>query len=70
MEESVSERKYDNNEKTKREKRQNSQVALLLMIWRKVQVKEMMTKIKIYDEGENESETTDSESTTMDRVEE
>ena len=36
MEEGVSERKDDKNEKLTSEKRQNSQMTLLLMIWRKV----------------------------------
>ena len=36
MEEGVSEKKVDKNEKLMREKRQNAQMTLLLMIWRKV----------------------------------
>ena len=36
MEEVVSEIKDDKNEKTMRKKRQNAQMALLLMIWRKL----------------------------------
>ena len=36
MEKGVSERKNDKNEKPRRKKRQNAQMTLLLMIWRKV----------------------------------
>ena len=36
MEEGASEKKDDRNEKMVREKRQNSQMTLLLMIWRQV----------------------------------
>ena len=36
MEEGVSDRKYDKNEKMMREKRQNSQMTPPLLIWRKV----------------------------------
>ena len=36
MEKGVSERKNDKNEKLMSEKRQNAQMALLLMVWRKV----------------------------------
>ena len=36
MEESVCEKEHDKNEKQFTEKRQNAQMALLLMIWRKV----------------------------------
>ena len=36
MEEAVSERKYDKNERMMRKKRHNAQMTLLLLIWRKV----------------------------------
>ena len=36
MEEGVSDRNNDNNEKSIMEKRQNAQMAILLMIWSKV----------------------------------
>ena len=49
-------------------KRQNAQISLLLLIWRKVQVKKYDKNDRI-DEGKSEVETTDSVSTTVNDAE-
>ena len=51
-----------------REKKQNAQISLLLIIWRKVKVKKDDNNERI-DEGKSEGETTDSVSTTVNNEE-